>query len=116
MDTMFWFQSWDPMALRGEPRRSGQQLKMDVLQGDASDKVRRARLRKAPVVIGELCPGSRVYFWSPSLNRGRLRQVPARWKGPAAVIAKQVASCDFIAYRAKVLLVARGTMQHATSV
>ena len=69
--------------------------KMYLVQGDASDKVRRAMLRKAPVVLGELCPGSRVYFWAPSINRGRLRQDPERWKGPATVIAKQSASRYF---------------------
>ena len=88
----------------------------DSRQGDASDKVRRAMLRKAPVVLGELCPGSRVYFWAPTLNRGRLRQDPERWKGPATVIAKQGASRYFVAYRAKVLLVAREQMRHATSI
>ena len=35
--------------------------KLHLLQGDASDKVRRAMLRKAPVVMGELCPGSVSY-------------------------------------------------------
>ena len=89
---------------------------MHLLQGDVSDKVRRAMLRKAPVVLGELCPGSRVYFWAPSIGRGRLRQDLERWKGPATVIAKQGASRHFVAYRAKILLVAREQMRHVTSI
>ena len=52
--------------------------KMHLLQGDASDKVRRAMLRKAPVVLGELCPRCRVYFGAPTLKRARLRQDPER--------------------------------------
>ena len=56
------------------PRRTA--AKMHLLQGDASDKVRRAMLRKEPVVMGELCPGRRVYFWKPVINRGRNKQDP----------------------------------------
>ena len=89
--------------------------KLHLLQGDASDKVRRAMLRKAPVAMGELCPGSQIYFWTPVINRGRNRQDPERWRGPATVVARQGTSRYFIAYRAKVLLVAREQMRHATS-
>ena len=55
--------------------------KLHLLQGDSSDKVRRAMLRPAPVVLGELCPGSRIYFWTPVINRGRHRHDPVRWMG-----------------------------------
>lgn len=88
---------------------------LHVLQSDASDNVRRAMLRKAPVVLGELCPGSRVYFWTPVINRGRNRRGSDIWRGPAIVIDRQGAIRCFIAYRAKVLFVTREQMRHATS-
>ena len=72
-------------------------------------------LRKAPVVLGVLCPGSPVYFWTPVINRGRNTQYPERWRGPATVIARKGASRYLIAYRAEVLLVAREQMRHALS-
>ena len=50
--------------------------KLHLLQGGACDKVRRAMLRKAPVVLGGLCPGSRIYFWVPAVSRGRGREDP----------------------------------------
>ena len=39
--------------------------RMALLSRDASDKIRRATLRRAPGVVGELAPGTRIYFWSP---------------------------------------------------
>ena len=48
--------------------------KLHLLQGDACGKIRRAMLRKAPVVQGELSPSSRIYFWFPAVNRGRRRE------------------------------------------
>lgn len=73
-------------------------------------------LRKAPVVLGVLCPGSRVCFGVPTVQRGRLRQDPERWRGPATVIAKQGASRYFVAYRAEVLLIVREQMQRSSSI
>ena len=61
--------------------------KMHLLQGDASDMVRRAILCKAPVAMGELCPGSRAYFCTCVINPGRNRQDPDRWRGPATVVS-----------------------------
>ena len=48
--------------------------KVMLLSNDALDKVRRAMLRQALTVIGDVTPGSRVYFWSPNPMRGRKRQ------------------------------------------
>ena len=70
----------------------------------------------ATVAMCELRPGIRVYFWVPTFERGRLRQDPEWWRGPATVIAKQGASRYFVAYRAIVLLIAREQMRHATSI
>eukprot|EP00959_Pyramimonas_sp_CCMP1952_P089044 1863138-Pyramimonas_sp.AAC.1 len=60
-----------------------------LLERDAADKVRRALLRQAPTVVGDLCPGSRVYFWAPNPFKGRRRQDLERRRGPAIVIAKE---------------------------
>ena len=62
--------------------------RMALLERDVTDKVRRARLRKAPTVTVELVPGTRVYFWSAHPMKGRQRQDAERWRGPATVIAK----------------------------
>ena len=43
--------------------------KLHILKGDACDKFRRAMLRKAPIALGDLCLGSRIYFWVPAVNR-----------------------------------------------
>jgi len=63
--------------------------KLHLLRGDVCDKIRRAMLKKAPLVLGELSPGSRIYFWVPAINKGRLRQDAERLKGPATVVARQ---------------------------
>ena len=39
--------------------------RMALLSRDASDKIRRATLRRAPRVVGDLASGTRVSFWSP---------------------------------------------------
>ena len=65
--------------------------------------------------MGDLCPGSREYFWVPTAKRGRLRNGFERWRGPATAIAKQGASRYFVAYRSKILLIAREQMRHATN-
>ena len=38
-----------------------------LLQRDASDKLRRVMMRQAPTVIGDVAPGTQIYFWSPHL-------------------------------------------------
>ena len=56
-----------------------------MLSRDCSEKVRRAMLRRAPEVVDQLCPGTRVYFWSPHPQKGRYREDEHRWRGPATV-------------------------------
>ena len=43
--------------------------KVMLLSNDALDKVRRAMLRQAPIVIGDVTPDSRVYFVTKSNAR-----------------------------------------------
>ena len=61
------------MVWIGKRARFEQAAKVMLLSNDAMDKVRRAMLRHAPTVIGDVMPGSRVYFWSPNPMRGRKR-------------------------------------------
>ena len=86
-----------------------------LISKDASDKVRRAMLRKAPTISSELIPGCRVYFWSPNPLKGRVRADPHRWRGPATVIAKEGASRYYISWRARILLVAKENLRHAST-
>ena len=60
-----------------------------LISKDASDKVHRAMLRRAPTVVDELVAGARVYFWNPNPLKGQYRVDPQRWHGPATVIAKE---------------------------
>ena len=86
-----------------------------LISKDASDKARQAMMRKAPAVVGDIPPGSRVYFWHPHpLKKGRDRRDPTRWRGPATVIAKESQSRVYIGWRARTLLVAKEDLRHAT--
>ena len=89
--------------------------KIMLLSNDAMDKVRRAMLRQAPAVIGEVMPGSRVYFWSPHRMKSRGRQDAKKWRGPATVIARESQGRYFLAWRGSVLLVAKEQMRYATT-
>ena len=101
-------------AWRAQQIRSA--AKLHLLRGDASEKVRRAMLRKAPLALGDLCPGSRIYFWVPIVGRGRRREDPKRWRGPATVIAKEGDHRFYIAYRGTIMLVAREQIRLATRI
>ena len=89
--------------------------KVMLLRNDALDKVRRAMLRQAPTVIGEVLPGSRVYFWSANPMKGRRRQDAERWRGPATVIARESQGRYYLSWRGTVLLVAKEQMRYATT-
>ena len=88
--------------------------RMALLSRDASDKIRRATLRRAPGVVGELTPGTRVYFWSPHPIKGRHRQDALRWRGPATVIARERFGRYYLGWRFRVLLVAKDQIGLAT--
>ncbi len=62
--------------------------RMALLSRDASDKIKRAVLRKIrPERPERILAGMRVYFWSPHPLKGRHRQDPHRWRGPATIVA-----------------------------
>ena len=90
--------------------------KILLLERDVTEKIRRAMLRQAPTVIGEVCPGTRVYFWSADPMRGRQHQDHERWRGPATVIARESQGRYYVSWRGQVLLVAREQLRHATCV
>ena len=101
----------------GEAWKSSQiraAAKMHLLSRDMSDKVRRAMMRRAPRVLGELIPGTRVYFWSPHPLKGRQRRDPHRWRGPATVIAKQSPGRYYVGWRGRVLLTSKDQLRLAT--
>ena len=103
-------------ALRGVLFQIRTTAKLHLLQGGACDKVRMAVLRKAPVVLGDLCPGSRIYFWVPAVNKGRRQEDPCIYGwGSATLVARRGSNRHYIAYRANILLVAREQMRDATS-
>ena len=85
------------------------------IERDAMDKARRSMLRAAPTVIDEVLPGSRVYFWSPAPLRGRRRQDPERWRGPASVIARGGPGSIRLVVGAQSFSVANEQMRCATS-
>ena len=90
--------------------------KIALLERDVSEKVRRAMLRQAPLVVGELCAGSRVYFWSPNPFKGRRRNDPERWRGPATVISRESSGRYYLSWRGTVVLIAREQLRHASTV
>ena len=47
-------------AWRAQQIRSA--AKLHLIRGDATEKIRKAMLRKAPLALGELCPGTRGLF------------------------------------------------------
>jgi len=85
-----------------------------LISGDACQKVRQAMMRRAPMVVGDLPPGSRVYFWQPHSFKGRNRSDPTRWRGPATVVARESHNKWYIGWRARCLLVARENLRNAT--
>ena len=54
------------------------------------------------------------YFWIPAVGRGRRREDAERWRGPATVVAKEGVCRCHVAYHARILLVGREQMRHAT--
>ena len=62
----------DGAAWKASQMRSA--ARIALLERDACDKVRRAMMRQAPTVIGEICPGTRIYLWSPHPMKGRMRE------------------------------------------
>jgi len=90
--------------------------KIAMISKDASDKVRRAMMRKAPKVLTELTPGTRVYFWSPHPMKGRRRTDSHRWRGPATVVARESPGRYFISWRGRICLAAKDQLRMATSI
>ena len=99
--------------MEGEPDPDA--AKIILLQRDVTEKIRRVMLRQAPTIIGDVCPGTRVYFWSADPMRGRNRQDHERWRGPATVIARESQGCYYLNWRGPVVFVAKEQMRHAMS-
>lgn len=89
--------------------------KVAMVERDASEKLKRSMVRKAPAVQGELLPGTRVYFYIPLPFKGRQRTDFHAWRGPATVIARESHGRYFVAWRARVLSVANAQLRFATA-
>ena len=87
-----------------------------MLSRDCSEKVWRAMLRRAPEILDQLCPGTRVYFQSPHPPKGRFREDEHRWRGPATVVAKESEGRYYLGWRGRVLLAAKQQLRLATPV
>ncbi len=86
-----------------------------MINRDASDKIRRAMMRRAPTVHEELCTGTQVYFWSPHPMNGRSRHDVHRWRGPATVIARESQGRHYLGWKGRVLLTSKDQPRLATS-
>jgi len=89
--------------------------RMALLSRDSSAKIKRAVLRRTrPDRPERLLAGMRVYFWSPHPLKGRNRQDPHRWRGPATIVSPDGDSRYFVSWRGRVLLTARDQLRLAT--
>ena len=90
--------------------------RLALISRDATDKIKRAILRKTrPERPERMLLGMRVYFWSPHPLKGRNRNDPHRWRGPATVVAPDGDSRYFLSWRGKLLLTSRDQLRLATA-
>jgi hypothetical protein len=92
--------------------------KTAILKLDTSDKLRRAISRGPPDNRShqhEYLPGSRIYFWEPHASKGRQRQDPGRWRGPALIILREKHQRYFVSWHGRLLLLAAENIRPASS-
>ena len=92
--------------------------KMAILKLDVSDKLRRAISRGPPDNRShqhEYLPGSRIYFWEPHASKGRQRQDPGRWRGPALIILREKHQRYFVSWHGRLLLLAAENIRPAST-
>ena len=89
--------------------------KLALINTDANDKLRRATLRRCGKVPPVLLPGTRVYIYSPHPTKGRYRNDPYRWRGPAMIVAQEGEAKYFVSWRGRILLVARAQLRLASA-
>ena len=106
---------YESQVRKGKLDAAKSAARMALLSRDASDKIRRATLRRAPAAIAELTPGTRVYFWSPHPMKGRQKQDALRWRGPATVIARESVGRYYVGWRSRVFMVAKDQLRLATT-
>ena len=88
--------------------------RMAIINADASDKLKRAAVRRAPTVTDDLCTGTRVYFYSTHPFKGRQRRDAHCWRGPATIVARESPGRYFVAWKTKLLLVSKEQLRLAT--
>jgi len=104
-----------PSAEQARANRMRETARYALCRLDAKDKVCRAVLRKPPPRLESVLPGTRVYFHVPHPLKGRSRADPVRWRGPATVMASRGEGRYFLAWRGRVVLVAREQLRLATA-
>ena len=88
--------------------------RMAIVSADASDELKRAAVRRAPTATGDLCTGTRVYFYSPHPFKGKRRRDAQCWRGPATILARESPGRYIVAWRAKLLQVSKDQQRLAT--
>ena len=81
---------------------------------DLKAKYKRA-LRRPPKAtnIKTYLPGTRVYFWTPQIGKGRLRRDAGACRGPAMILQKDKGNY-FVSWRGQVLLVSERQIRIAS--
>ncbi len=87
--------------------------RMAMVARDANDKLRRALIRKAPKIVGDIAPGTVVNFWTPHPLKGRRRNDPEHWRRPATVVVRQSPGRHYISWRGKIKLLAKDQIRGA---
>ncbi|CAE8672228.1 unnamed protein product [Polarella glacialis] len=106
------FQDVGDVATTASMRRTACQA---FFRHDLQGKMKRA-MQRAPVQssAAPLLPGTVVYYWLPAVGKGRMRPDPARWRGPATVIAVEDGKKCYISWRGRCLLVTREQLRLAS--
>lgn len=88
--------------------------KRALLHQEAQEKLKKILLRTPRGQTREFLPGEKIYFWVPSTRRGRYRQDPGDWRGPAVVIVRESHEKYFVSWRGRCLLLSAINMRGAT--
>ena len=91
--------------------------KLAILRLDVKDKLRRAVTRQPPSKAHdyEFMPGTRVYFWDAHPGKGRYRDDPGRWKGPALILLREKGNRYFCSWHGRLMLLSGENLRPSSS-
>ena len=95
--------------------------RMAWVRMDNSSKLRKAMVARVRPVRGLWLPGLQVYFWKRAGRsktqglRGRARQEPERWIGPAIVLSQEGQRAVWLSYRGLLYKVSPEHVREATA-